>query len=300
MISAANYSMLSNQAIALTPLFPNLTAPLTYQLIAGGGTLDTNTGVYAPGAFTGTASVRATDATGKREDNTVKVTTYAAMTLAEPGISYYYRMGEASGSIASSATADTAAAGGGTITYAQAGAIAGDSNNAILVNGGYFTTGASVNLSGQNVSFDVWVKRNVAGTFQTVFSHGTNTTGLGMHLALTDTNYIRYSFYGGGLQDLDSPTASETDTTSYHHFTVTYETATQRRVVYKDGLQIATISGVGYGNATATSFRIGDYVWGAGAALSAVVDEMTIYIGTVLTPAQALRHYRAGKGLLFQ
>ncbi len=292
--------MLSNQSIALTPLFPNLTAPLTYQLISGGGSLNTSTGVYAPGAFTGTTTLRATDAAGKTEENTVKVTTYAAMTLAETGITYYCRMGEASGNIVSSAVADTAIAGGATITYSQAGAINGDSNTAISLNGGYFTTTSSFNLSGQNVSFDVWVKRNAAGTFQTVFSHGTNTPGNGMHLALTNTNVIRFSLYGGGAQDLDSPTASETDTVNYHHYAMTYEAATQRRVMYKDGVEITSISGVPYGNASATSFRIGEYVWSPGAALNAVVDEMAIYLGSVLTPAQVLRHYQAGKGMLFQ
>lgn len=292
--------MLSNQAVSLAPLFPNLTAPLTYQLLSGGGSLDTNTGVYSPGVFTGKATVTATDASGKAATNSILVTTYAAMTLAEPGLSYYYRMGEASGSLTSSATADTAAAGGSTITYAQTGAIAGDTNGAIFMNGGYFTTTASVNLAGQNISFDVWVKRNATGTFQTIFSHGTNTTANGMHLALTDTNFVRYSLYGGGGNDLNSPTASETDTINYHHFAVTYEAAGSRRIIYKDGVEITTISGFSYGNASATSFRIGEYVWGAGAALSGTVDEMTIYVGTVLKPEQVLRHYRAGKGQLFQ
>lgn len=296
-VSAVNYTMLANQSIALTPMFPGLTPPISYQLVSGGGSLDASTGVYSPGAFTGNSTVKATDANARSATGTVTVTTYPALILAEPGVTFYFRMGEASGNVTNSVVADTATAGGSTITYAQPGAIAGDANTAIAVNGGYFTTTASVNLLGQNVSFDVWVKRQVTGVFHTVFSHGTNTTGNGMHLAISNTNFLRYSLYG---VDLDSPTASETDTTTFHHFAVTYEAATTKRTIYKDGVEVTSVSGTAYGYASASSFRFGDYVWSAGGGpLNGVIDEMSIYVGSVLTPAQVLRHYRAGKGQLF-
>ena len=295
--AALTYSMLSNQSIAMSPLFPTLTTPLSYQLVSGGGTLDASSGVYSPGAFTGTSTVKATESTGRTATGTVIVTTYSAMTLAEPGLVFYFRMGEAAGNISNSVVADTATAGGSTITYSQAGAITGDANTAIAVNGGYFTTTASVNLSGQNVSVDVWVKRQVTGAFHTVFSHGTNTTGNGMHLAISNTNVLRYSLYG---VDLDSPTASETDITAYHHYVVTYEAAATKRTIYKDGVEITSVNSPAYGYASPSSFRFGDYIWSAGGGpLNGVIDEMTIYVGSVLTPAQVLRHYRAGKGMLF-
>lgn len=290
--------MLSNQSVSVAPLFSDMSGTLTYELQAGGGIINSATGIYSPGAFTGTATIGAKNANTALSRN-LTVTTYAAMTLAEPGISYYYRMGEASGTLASAATADAAVSGGGTITYNQTGAIIGDSNTAVLLNGGYFTSGAAINLLNQSFSMELWVKRNVAGAFHTAISHGSGSNGAGLHLAFTNLNVLRVSFTGGGY-DLDAPGTTETDTTSFHHYALTYNTTNAERIIYKDGVPVVSAAAIAYTAAAASSIRIGAYAWDGGTPLAGTVDEVAVFKGTILTPAQVLRHYRAGTAQLFQ
>lgn len=291
--------MLNNQSVSVAAAFSGLNGALTYELLSGGGTLNASTGVYSPGSFTGAAKIKATDSSGNTLTCTINVTTYAALMLAETGLSYYYRLGENSGNVTSSATVDTAVSGGGTITYNQAGAIAGDTNTAVTLNGGYFTTTATLILQNQNFSMELWVKRTIAGAFHTTISHGSGTSGAGLHLALTNGNVLRLSFTGGGY-DLDAPGTTETDTSAYHHYAFTYNAANSERIIYKDGVRMASVSGLAYIAAAASSIRIGAYAWDGGTPLAGSVDEVAIYNGTLLTPAQALRHYRAGTAQLFQ
>ncbi|MBV2169239.1 MAG: hypothetical protein KUL82_11095, partial [Bdellovibrio sp.] len=48
-------------------------APLTYSLVAGGGTIDSSTGLYTPNGYVGSAIVKVTDAVGHILINTITI-----------------------------------------------------------------------------------------------------------------------------------------------------------------------------------------------------------------------------------
>lgn len=89
----------------------------------------------------------------------------------------------------------------------------------------------------KNKSFTVafWAKRNSTGTFDTVLAQGSGGTNNGLVMGFRENDKFTCAFLNN---DLDTPNAY-TDT-DWHHWACTYNADNRWRVVYRDGVPVAS------------------------------------------------------------
>src|SRR5262249_2766087 len=84
-------------------------------------------------------------------------TGYQGTVLAD-GPAAYWRLGEASGTVAADSSPNARNATYGTgVAYGRAGALAGDTNTAVLLNGGSIAMPSSVNPWSGNFTIEAWI-----------------------------------------------------------------------------------------------------------------------------------------------
>lgn len=231
---------------------------------------------------------------------------YSDLILAD-GAFAYWRLGESSGTTADNAEGTAAYDGTyvGSPTLGVAGAILGDSDTAVTLDGAtqYVTCGA-LGTFGSNIdagiSIEVTFRSSYSGAHQALFD--------GEDGGIGDTRlqlFLRSSDGRPQLSVLDDNSLSNTNRRGdssnlldgeWHHLVVTVDGGADAPVFYVDGEQVSTtvISGAaqsgGYGNFTKS--RIGVATDGT-RFFNGTIDDVSIF-DSVLSADQALIHYRTG------
>jgi hypothetical protein len=208
--------------------------------------------------------------------------TYAETILATPGLTGYWRLGEASG-----AAVDATGANNGTVagvTYAQPGALTGDADTAYLfvTSGVEIANAAAFQVTDGSVEF--WMK--------------TATSGAGYHAVVIKENaygvYMKDDFIGwfdwGAAADnfsLVNPTDN-----AWHHVVLTFDSATVNgSFLYIDGA-LAYTSTMTIGNQS-LGVSIGVKNGGSGDQFTGLLDEVALY-NVKLDLATIQAHYDIG------
>lgn len=195
----------------------------------------------------------------------------------------YWRMEDASGNLARSAgTADLLTSGS-----AQTYGVAGHSGQGITFNGsGRFGTGAGADFAFSSGSIEAWFKTtDVIGGAGGYAGIITKQQAYGM-FNRTGT-FVSFDWSGGGELSSGISVADGL----WHHGVLTW-VAGGSRVMYLDGVQVATQGGFNIANQT-VDFQVGD--GNAAQFFIGTIDEPAVY-NYVLTPTQVTQHYNAGTG----
>lgn len=204
----------------------------------------------------------------------------------------YWRLGEAS---AASAVADARAANPGTYvlspTMGRSGAIAGDSDTAVTLNGTsqYVTIPDSASLDTGNVfSAELWMRRSGTAVAQTLLSKGNNAYSI----RISASHAIELWKNSGGVNELIvTSTVTLNEYYNYHHIAVTKSGGTVR--IYLDGDDVTgTVTDVTLLN-SANPLNIGSASPTAGSYANGTIDEVAIY-SSALTAQQVKLRYDAG------
>jgi glucose/arabinose dehydrogenase len=217
------------------------------------------------------------------------VTSYRDTVVGDGPIAYW-RLGETAGVVASDTIGTRSGWYGGTSQRGIAGAIAGDPDGAVSLDGasGYVGVPSSnaPRLGDGPLSVELWVRRNAATGTQPVIDAGPRA----YQLYFSSTGKLTVTRSGTGT--IVAETTPTTDTTTWHHYVFTKNGAAVK--LYRDGVDVTgTVTNRTLSNA-AKSFWIGR--WDDGTRYGNVrVDEVAVY-AKVLTAAQVTAHYRAGTG----
>lgn len=212
---------------------------------------------------------------------------------------YYWRVGEASGSLANDSVGSNPGTLLGTFTWGISGAPIGDSNTALsLTTNGFFYS--STFVAGPTIfSLEVW--------FKTATLTGGKLIGFGnsqipassnydRHIYMTNSGQIIFGCYPGSVQVVTSP-ASYNDG-KWHHAVGTLSLAGM--VLYMDGVSVGTnpattaqaYSGywrIGYDNLNSWTNVPASYYFNGS------LDEIAVYMTQALTASKVLNHYTAAQ-----
>jgi DNA-binding beta-propeller fold protein YncE len=215
---------------------------------------------------------------------------YSGAVSSTPGLVGYWRLGESSGTVACDFTAnhDNGTYLGG-VTLGTPGAISGDPDTALTLNG---TTGqvsvpsaSSLNV-GDNFTIEAWVKRGASktGSNEVIASKQEGSWALMFNEA--DQLTLRRSTYG----NIATANVATTDTTGWHYAVATKNGSSIH--LYLDGTDVTgTIANQTMTNNT-EPLAIGQS--SGSANLKGSIDEVALY-NTALTPTQITQHYEADK-----
>ena len=146
--------------------------------------------------------------------------------------------------------------------------------------------GGAVDLANRSFTVEFWAKRNRSSTSDFIAGQGTGVNNQGLHIGFRADNRFTFAFYGN---DLNAFASYGTDTAAWHHWACTYDAATGQRVVYRDGVAIASDT------ASAAYQGSGDFVLGyapvQSGSFSGQLDDVRIW-NAALTGAQV----RADRG----
>ena len=216
---------------------------------------------------------------------------YRDVILSEPGLVAYWRFGEASGNPQDAKGTNHVDTIGGTPTYGVAGALSGDADTAVTLNGttGYFQAPDAnpLDIGGGPGSWEFWIKRSANGAVPV------SDKGSAWDIGFTSGNQFKIESYTTAFV-VASESGSTTDT-NWHYFVITRSTfGVGNTKVYKDGADVTAVGPsiddpdllvnaspvvLGSNQAHATFFP-------------GSIDEFAIY-NVVLTPSQVATHYAA-------
>lgn len=220
---------------------------------------------------------------------------YSSTVLATSGLVSYWRLGESVGPSA----ADSFGANTGTYvntpTLAQTGALAGDSDTAVLFASAStqavtVTHNATLNLA-DTFTLEAWIKRTATqGTDQGIVSKGFGA----YYLRINSDNKVH--LLRSQVADMVGSTITITDTTTWHHLVATKSGATMN--LYIDSVDVtgatsnstcadntATLA-IASDNQSSTTYNPINYA-------DLYIDEVAVY-STALSAATVLAHYTAG------
>ena len=207
----------------------------------------------------------------------------------------YYRLDEASGTVATDAANGQNGTYIGGYTLGVTGALTGDSDTAITLNGttGYVAMSVGSPMIAGNGAFshEAWIKfaANPAGA-QIFFHAGANgSSNNSFQMYLATTGKVFAGFFG--MPGISSTAALSTAT--WHHVVSTWDGTTQ--LLYIDGTVQTATATPGAANQSATFYQIGAQNNAGSIAnfWSGQLDEVATYAST-LSPARISAHYTVG------
>jgi len=179
-----------------------------------------------------------------------------------------------------------------TVTLGEAGALTGDTNTAVTLNGTagsiQDTSGAGAPTGSADRSLEIWFKTTTT-TSQPIFSYGAGSLSQfsvnlsGSHVLVND-----------GAETLDFTAGGSLADGAWHHLVVTYDSTTGV-MVYLDGSAVGTAQATSGSLATvldSSGFEVGTDGTGF---FNGSLDEAAIY-GSALTSGEVAKHYHAGVG----
>ena len=203
----------------------------------------------------------------------------------------YWRLGEASGTVADDEASTNNGAYQNGVTLGQTGAVA-DANTAVSFDGvnDIVSVPHSSSLNATTgVTIEAWVKRSKSGAWQNILAKPGNGANAAQNYALwLNTTNQPVAIFGNGASASVSAYAPAIDT-NWHHIVATYDEATAR--VYVDGVLKASANSNIQLTANSQPLLIGrttDNIRIFGGTL----DEVAVY-PTALSAARIQAHYTA-------
>jgi len=136
--------------------------------------------------------------------------------------------------------------------------------------GDYLNAGGGLDLANKSFTVAFWAKRDaVGGHNMFAFGQGSSGVNQALQLGFRDNNTFTCGFYGN---DLDT-SASYADQ-NWHHWACTYDAATRRRTIYRDGTQVAQDTASANYQGSGDMF-IGKAPWGD--YFSGRLDELAVF-----------------------
>ena len=130
---------------------------------------------------------------------------------------------------------------------------------------------AGIDLANTPLTIELWAKRQGPGTWDGFLGQGSASGGQGLFFALRDNDVAVFSFYAGGLYTTEIYTDA-----GWHHWAVTYDPATGRRL-YRDGELVVEDGNVAAYTGTGP-LMIGSIPWGVSTnAFGGQIDEVRIW-----------------------
>lgn len=201
----------------------------------------------------------------------------------------YYRLGEAAGTAIVDAGANRANGTYVSATLGVAGALAGDPNKAVSLNGSTdYGTLPTLEIANRSFSVEAWVKPDSAPPVGQVYftAYAAAASNQAVFLTLYDTGVISFSFY---TDDLQYDTVSGL-WDAWHHIMLTYDFPNDLAAMFYDGVQVAQAPNGPISGANPTLW-IGSREGGV-APLKGDLDELAIYWHG-LSAARAAAHFAA-------
>jgi RHS repeat-associated protein len=190
----------------------------------------------------------------------------------------YWRLGESSGTTAADASPNgISGTYNGGVTLGAAGAIAGDTDTAIYVNGsGYVSASGTglLNVTGSALSVEGWVRGSSQANYTYILSKtdGGGTMGYALYTGGSGTLSFFVNTSGSGL--VTATAASSPWDNRWHYITGTYDGARVR--LYIDGARVASVAATGTITSSSTiPLNLGRYS-GGGLAFVGYLDEFAI------------------------
>ncbi|MGH2356778.1 MAG: LamG-like jellyroll fold domain-containing protein, partial [Candidatus Limnocylindria bacterium] len=203
-------------------------------------------------------------------------TTYVSRVLANSPAAYW-RLGESSGTSAADASpGGITGTYNGSLTLGATGAVAGDSNTAVSVNGGYLSASGTglLNVTGSALSVEGWVKGSSQGTHKYIVSKSDNNGTVGYSLYTGATGTLSFFVHTSGSGLVLATAASSPWDNQWHHVVGTYDGAFVR--LYVDGVRVASQAATGTITSSASvALNLGRYN-GGGLAFSGSLDEFAV------------------------
>ncbi len=235
--------------------------------------------------------------------NVVKVTaTYLSTITGTAGLLSYWRLGEA---LATSPMDDITATNNNgsyvnTPTMGVGGAIAGDSDKAVLFNG-FNEYATATNQLGGNFSIDLWIK----STQNYPLTGQPHCTQWWQGAGLVDADYggpasdFGISLCSGkivagtGSPEVSIATSGTYNNGAWHHVVFTRTQANGAMALYVDGASAGTATGTLSTLTSQTTLNFGRIATGI-QYYAGSLDEVSLYT-TVLSPATVAAHYAAAQ-----
>ncbi len=133
--------------------------------------------------------------------------------------------------------------------------------------------GAAPNMQNTDFTIEFWAKRRTASTTEGMFLIGTDGINNGaIFMYMFNNGGLSFGFWGNDL--VINQGSGQYQDLLWHHYALTYNTTTNRRTVYRDGVQIGTdIATADFtGN---TSFMVGQF--GGHSRTDGSIDEFRIW-----------------------
>lgn len=103
----------------------------------------------------------------------------------------------------------------------------------------YATTSRPIGLANSSFTVAFWAKRSNHSKYECVVGQGSIATNQGLHIGFRDTNVFTFAFYNNDLDTLPADPITDSGFWDWHHWACTYDAATNRRAIYKDGVVVA-------------------------------------------------------------
>ena len=211
---------------------------------------------------------------------------YSNAVMGTLGLISYWRLGEASGTVACDSAGPNAGSYETGVTLGQPGAIGGDVDTAVSFNGttGWVRVNAASSLDvGDRFTIEAWVKRSALGSANRVIA--SKQTGAWV-LLFDGTNHLALRKSGGS--DAAVSTVIVTDTTQWHHAVATKDGAVVH--LYLDGVDVT-------GTLTNQTMANNNKPLAIGQSSSAgyfggAIDDVALY-NAPLTAQQVSQHHAA-------
>jgi len=211
---------------------------------------------------------------------------YAETVAATPGLSDYWRLGEAAGA---TTAADTANAWPGTYaatTLGAIGALSADADTAARFAGsGAVTVGNGPALAGP-MTVEAWVTSDANRTAYLVSDGTSSSTGYHLWLGSNGAPVFTVRMTGGTVQVQGAPLSL----LAWHHLAATVDATTV--TLYADGVAVATSPALGTPRAATSTLYLGRYSAGS-RNLRGALDEVAVY-GVALDSQTVAAHYALG------
>ena len=266
-------------------------------------------GFSDPGLVPGSVHSYRVDAIERFDTNKSVLSNATTVTVASSSSSYagvvaadnpslHWRLGEPSGTIAADSSPNLRAGTfAGTRAAGQAGAIIGDSNTAVTMDGSTGVAGAAASVAKPDTfSAEAWFKTTTTSGGK-IFGFGntstTNSSQYDKHVYMTNDGRLTFGVYNGGFDTINTPSAYNDG--QWHHVVATQGSAGM--ALYLDGVRVGK-------NPVTTSENYTGY-WRIGgdnlnawpnqpssSAFAGSIDEFAVY-GTALSKIRVVDHFVA-------
>lgn len=211
---------------------------------------------------------------------------YASVILGTPGLLSYWRLGETAGTNAvDSGPSGSAGTYTGTFTLSQTGALVGDPDLAVLIDGATGCIRSSQITLPTSITFEAWAS---------AVSNPSNAAFVGQWQG--NQGSMLYSAGGSILMWVNGGniTVSAPSTGAYHYLVGTYDGT--NAAIYIDGsLAVGPSALTGPIVTPAVHLDMGTYSDAGGGFLNGTLDEIAVY-NVALSAAQISDHYAAAQG----